>query len=141
MNTPQTSTAALTAISPSPTITDPSARTDTPSDGVRRSFVVSAWAVPTMVVGQFAMLAIVPVVLVLRSARRDQTSRAVRAWAVGLGAAYTASLAMWAVGPDRERSLSKDMHPAIAALIVTTSLGLLATHYLSRRRDNRTATR
>ncbi|MER7859411.1 hypothetical protein DMC64_21320 [Amycolatopsis sp. WAC 04197] len=36
-----------------------------------RAVIVSAWAVPIMVVGQFAMLAIVPVALVLIGTLRD----------------------------------------------------------------------
>jgi hypothetical protein len=83
---------------------------------------VAAWAVPVMVVGQFAMLAIAPLVYVLVRTFRDARLGALRWWAAGLGVAYATPLALWAIRPDRAPSLSKDMHPALAAVVVAAGV-------------------
>lgn len=69
-----------------------------------RWVVVSAWTVPFLVVGQFAMVAVLPVVLVLVGSLRDSRLRALRPWAVALAAAYATPLVLWIVGPDRARA-------------------------------------
>jgi hypothetical protein len=106
---------------------------------VPRSVVISASAVPVLIVGQFAMVAIVPVALVLIGTLRDARLRALRWWAAALGAAYALPLALWAIGPDRAPSLSKDMHPAFAALVVAASVAVLGALYVIRRRGTRSA--
>lgn len=63
--------------------------------GARRAplrVIISAWAVPILVVGQFAMLAIVPVTLVVMGTLRDSRLRALRWWAVALAATYATPL-------------------------------------------------
>jgi hypothetical protein len=102
----------------------------TPVRASRRTSVhVAAWAVPVMVVGQFAMLAIFPLAYVLVRTFRDARLRALRWWAAALGVAYATPLVLWAIGPDRAPSLSKDMHPALAAVVVAAgvayAIGLL----------------
>ncbi len=87
-----------------------------------RSAIISAWAVPVMVLGQFAMIAIVPVALVLIGTLRDARLKALRWGAIALTAAYATPLALWAIGPERAQSLSKDMHPVFAAIIVAVGL-------------------
>jgi hypothetical protein len=104
-----------------------------------RSVLYSACAVPVLVVGQFAMLAIVPVALVLVGTLRDARLRALRWWAVALAAAYATPLVLWAVGPDRAPSLSKDMHPALAALIVVAAVAFAVAFQVRRRRSAPTA--
>lgn len=98
------------------------------------SVLVSAWAVPIMIVGQFAMLAIVPVALVLISTLRDTRLKALRWGAIALTAAYATPLALWAIGPERAQSLSKDMHPVFAAIIVTVGLALAVAYPVLRRK-------
>jgi hypothetical protein len=98
-----------------------------------RKFLISALAVPVMVVGQFAMLAIIPVAIVLTTALRDARLRALRWWAAGLAAAYATPLVLWAIGPDRAPSLSKDMHPALAAVIVAASVALVVAYFVKTR--------
>jgi hypothetical protein len=94
-----------------------------PARRTRRTSVhVAAWAVPAMVVGQFAMLAVIPLAYVLVRTFRDARLRALRWWAAGLGVAYATPLVLWAIGPDRAPSLSKDMHPALAAVIVAAGV-------------------
>src|SRR4051794_18486282 len=82
-----------------------------------RSVIISAWAIPLMVIGQFAMVAIVPVTLLIRGTLRDPHLRPLRWWAIAVAAAYATPLVLWAVGPDRTPSLSKDMDPPFAAVI------------------------
>lgn len=104
------------------------------------SMIVSAWAVPVLIVGQFAMLAVVPVAVVLIGTFRSARLRALRGWAVALAGAYAVPLTMWAIGPDRAPSLSKDMHPVVAALVVATSVVVaVAFHVVGRRASALTA--
>jgi drug/metabolite transporter (DMT)-like permease len=98
------------------------------------SIVVSAWSVPVLIVGQFAMLAVVPVAVVLVGALRDRRLRALRWWAAALAGAYATPLILWAVGPDRAPSLSKDMEPGLAALVVAAAAAVIvAVHVIGRR--------
>lgn len=95
---------------------------------------VASWAVPVMVVGQFALIAGLPVMIVLVGAHRSVRDRAVR-WATTLLAvAYAVPLVVWLARPDGAQSLSKDMHPVFAALIVATSAAVIATLHRSRTR-------
>jgi hypothetical protein len=112
----------------------PATRPESPSRRTPRSVVISAWAVPVLVIGQFAMLAIVPVALVLIVTLRDARLRTLRWWAVALAAAYATPLVLWAVGPDRAPSLSKDMHPALAAVVVVAALAYAVAVPILRRR-------
>lgn len=99
-----------------------------------RTVIISIWAVPVLVVGQFAMLAIVPVTLALVASLRHAHLRGLRRWTTVLAAAYATPLILWAIGPDRAPSLSKDMHPVFAALIVAAALAAAAAFHLGRRR-------
>jgi hypothetical protein len=56
---------------------------------------------------------------------RNPRLRRLRAWAAGLAALYAISLALWAIGPDRAPSLSKDMAPPLAVLIILGATALL----------------
>lgn len=93
---------------------------------------VSAWAVPVLIIGQFAMVAIVPVVITLIGTLRGTRRRALRWWAVALAAAYAIPLILWAIGPERAPSLSKDMHPLLAALMVAVAIGYQVVRLRSR---------
>lgn len=115
--------------SPSPASTAISAR----SGRIPRYVLVSAWSIPILVIGQFAMLAIVPVALVVFGALRHAQLRSVRWWAVLLGAIYATPLAIWLLRPDGARSLSRDMHPAFLVLIVAASALLLVRIYTRKR--------
>jgi hypothetical protein len=110
--------------------------------GARSSRSVAVWAaaVPVLVIGQFAMVAVVPVVLVVVGTLRNARLRALRWWAGGLAAAYALPLALWAIGPERAPSLSEDMHPLLAALIVAAAIAFLGALLLGRRRSARSST-
>jgi hypothetical protein len=107
---------------------------DRTSRRAARTVIISAWAVPVLVVGQFAMLAIVPVSLALTATLRHAELRALRPWTAILATTYASALILWAAGPDRAPSLSKDMHPASAALIVAASLATITAFHLHRRK-------
>ncbi|MBU2666151.1 hypothetical protein KOI35_21870 [Actinoplanes bogorensis] len=103
-----------------------------------RSVAISAWSVPVLVVGQFAMVALIPVLIVLITVLRDARLHALRWWAVALAAVYATALILWAALPDRAPSLSKDLHPATATLIIATAAATaIACHVL--RRSSRSA--
>ena len=121
------------------TVTPTAAPVPTDADRTPRSVLVAAWAVPVMIVGGFAMLAIVPVTAVVVGVLRDVRLRALRWWAAALAVAYATPLALWAIGPDRAPSLTKDMHPALAATVVAVSAGLLTALHLRRWRRGRSA--
>lgn len=99
-----------------------------------RSVIISAWAVPIMIIGQFAMIAIVPVALVLIGTLRDARLKALRWGAFALTAAYLTPLALWAIGPERAQSLSKDMHPVFAAIIVAVGTAFAVAYHVLRRK-------
>lgn len=90
-----------------------------------RSVVISAWAVPVLVLGQFSMLAVVPVVLVLVGTLRHPGLRSLRPYSTALAVAYATPLAIWILRPDGAPSLSKDMHPVFLVLIVAAAAALL----------------
>lgn len=90
-----------------------------------RSFLISAWSVPVLVIGQFALLAVVPVLVVLFRSLRDARLREVRPWAVGLGLVYATPLAIWLIRPNGAPSLSKDINPGFVVLIVIAAALLL----------------
>jgi hypothetical protein len=99
-----------------------------------RAAAVSAGLVAVMVVGQFAMLAVVPVAVVVVSTWRNVGLRALRWWAATLALAYATPLVLWAIGPDRAPSLSKDMHPALAAVVVAAAVAYVVAWFVVRRR-------
>ncbi|MGW5735142.1 MULTISPECIES: hypothetical protein [Streptomyces] len=94
---------------------------------------VSAWAVPLMVVGQFALLAGIPVVLALVGAFRRVADRAVRRAAALVAVTFAIPLVVWLTRPDGAQSLSKDMHPGFTGLIVAVSAVFLVTLHRARR--------
>jgi hypothetical protein len=105
-------------------------RTDRPGSPL---VLISAWAVPVLVLGQFAMLAVIPVALVLIGSLRNTRDRALHRWAATLTVAYAVPLALWAIGPDRAPSLSKDMHPVFAGIVVAAAIAVAVVNHLRRR--------
>lgn len=100
-----------------------------------KSVIISACLVPVMVIGQFAMLAIVPVALVLIGTLRNPDLKPLRWWSAALAAVYATPLALWAIGPDRAPSLSKDMAPVFVWLISAAAVALIAVFSALRRRS------
>lgn len=106
----------------------------------KRSVLVSAVAVPVLVLTGFAMLAIIPMAFLVRGTFRDPELRALRNWAALLAGVYALPLALWAILPDRAPSLTKDMHPAFVPAIVAAALLFLARYAVDRRRDRQLGT-
>lgn len=90
-----------------------------------RSVIVSTWAIPVMVVGQFAFLAFIPVAIMLINTFRDARSRALLGWVGALGVVYAVPFLMWVLNPQRAESLSKDIDPVFVGLIVAVSAVVL----------------
>jgi len=120
-------------ITPNPN-TPEAAATDRPRRRIPLYLTIAAWAVPVMVVGQFAMLAIVPLAVVVVGVIADQRAHGLRPWVALLTVTYLTPLAIWILRPDGAQSLSRDMHPAFIVLIAAVSLVVLAKIHWSRRR-------
>jgi len=101
---------------------------------IPRRVVISAWAVPVMVLGQFSFFAAIPVAVIVVAVLRRVRTRATRWWAIALGALYATPLAIWALRPDRAPSLSKDMSPAFVVLIVAAAIGVIVSAHRTRTR-------
>jgi hypothetical protein len=95
---------------------------------------VSSWAVPVMVLGQFSLVAGVPVAIALVGALRHAGDRTVRWAAALLAVTYAIPLVIWLARPDGAPSLSRDMHPAFVGLIVAASAVLIVSIHRARRR-------
>jgi len=95
---------------------------------------ISAWAVPVMVIGQFSMLAVVPVAIAAIATLVDARVRPLRWWAGLLAVVYAAPLTIWLLRPDGAQSLSKDMHPVFVGLIVAVSAVFLVKIHTRRKR-------
>ncbi|WP_309619798.1 hypothetical protein [Salinibacterium sp.] len=100
-----------------------------------RYALISAIAIPVLLIGQFAMVAIVPVLLILVGALRDARIKPLRWWAALLTALYATPLVIWALRSDPAQSLSKDIHPVFVGLISAAALAIIVT--LLRRRGSR----
>ena len=94
---------------------------------------ISAWAVPVLMIGQFALVSAIPVALIAYAAFRDTRVRALRWWAAALAALYVAPLALWLTRDGGAESLSKDIHPAFVALVSMAALVIAAKIHRSHR--------
>lgn len=91
------------------------------------SVMIAAWSAPILVAVDFALLAVVPVTVVLVRSLRRSRLRALR-WPAGLLAAvYTTPLTLWLLDPARAGSLSKHIEWVWVALIVAASAVVLLT--------------
>ena len=100
-----------------------------------RAVVIAAGAVPVLVAGQFALLAGIPVAVVLVGTLRDPRLRPLRWWTAALTAAYAIPVATWLIGPSDAPSLSKYLNPAATAAIAGVGLVVAVAHHLARRRS------
>lgn len=96
-------------------------------------FHIAAWSVPLLVLGQFAMLAILPLAALVIATLADARVRALRWWTGLLAVLYLTPLAVWLIRPDGAASLSKDMHPVFIVLIVLAGAALLGKIYTRKR--------
>jgi uncharacterized membrane protein len=96
-----------------------------------KAVLVAAWAFPVMVLGQFALLAGIPVAIVLA---RTPRSRAARWWSGLMAAAYVVPLAVWLLGPSTAPSLSKSLSPVATGVITAVGAAAAVGLHLVRRR-------
>ena len=96
-----------------------------------KAVLVAAWAFPIFVLGQFALIAGIPVAIVLA---RTLRSRAARWWSALAGAAYVIPLAVWLLGPSTAPSLSKSLSPVATGVITVAGVVAAAGLHLVRRR-------
>jgi hypothetical protein len=99
-----------------------------------RVVAVCAVLVPLMVATGFAMLAIVPLGILVHRVRTRAWLARLRPWTTVLAVAYAVPLVLWAALPDRAPSLTKDMHPAVAVAVVVVGLVHLAAYLREWRR-------
>ena len=95
---------------------------------------IAAWSVPALVLGQFALLAVIPVAVIMIGTLVNARARALRWWAGLLTAVYLTPLAIWILREDGAQSLAKDIHPVFVGLIVLASVAFLVKIYTRRRR-------
>ncbi|MEU7791689.1 hypothetical protein [Amycolatopsis sp. NPDC049159] len=104
----------------------------TPARRTSIAVLVAAWAVPVMVLGQFAFLAVIPIAVVLVGALRAKNS--LRWWAFGLTAGYAALVAAWLLGPSSAPSLSKFLSPVATGIFAAAGAAVAIAALVSRRR-------
>ncbi|RSD20857.1 hypothetical protein [Amycolatopsis eburnea] len=107
------------------TTTAPARRTST-------AVLIAAWAVPVMVLGQFAFLTVLPIAVVLAGALRAGNS--LRWWASGLAAGYAALIGAWLLGPGDAPSLSKFLSPVATGIFAAAGAAVAIAAVVSRRR-------
>lgn len=101
-----------------------------------RTAIISAYAATILVPTGFAKIAIAPVILVLAATLAGLSMR--RLWwaAAALFVVYAIPFVQYAVNPDREQSLSKDMDPAWWVIIPVVGIVYIVAYHLGRaRRD------
>jgi len=119
------------------TTTTPSPRGDTrtrPRPHTPLFIRIAAWSVPVLMVGQFALLAVIPVAAIVVGTLINSRARALRWWAALLGIVYATPLAVWIIRPDSAQSLSKDIHPALLTAVVVASIAFLFAMYSRSRK-------
>lgn len=95
---------------------------------------IAGWTIPLLLLGGFAMVALVPVLIVLIGSFTDIRARYLRPWTAAVAALYSIPLVILNVRPDPAASLTKDMHPVLLILIVASAAALLVRLYIGSRR-------
>lgn len=95
--------------------------------------LITAWSVPALVLGQFALLSGIPLIALLVSSLRNSQPRALRWWSAGLAAVYLGVLALWALSPESAPSLSKSMNPTVTAFFVASGVAVAIAHHVRKR--------
>ncbi|MGK3201466.1 hypothetical protein [Amycolatopsis sp. MEPSY49] len=98
---------------------------------ITRGVLVAAWAFPVMVLGQFALLAGIPVAIVLARTARSPVARR---WSALMTTAYVVPLAGWLLGPGTAPSLSKSLSPVATGVVAAAGAVAAAGLHVARRR-------
>lgn len=114
------------------TITNPPAPRPLP-----KTPAIAASVAAVMVAGGFAMLAVVPIILTLASTLWSARSRPLRSWAGAAAGPYTVGLLIWVLRANPAPSLTKDLHPVLAVLIIAAALTVVVRYAVLARRSRR----
>jgi peptidoglycan/LPS O-acetylase OafA/YrhL len=101
---------------------------------LERTAVISAWIATILVPTGFAKIAIAPIALMLLATLVGPTMRRLRWAALVVAGAYAIPFTLYAVNPDRARSLSRDMDPIWWVVIPLLGVVYLVAYYRGRRR-------
>ncbi|WP_406640989.1 hypothetical protein [Amycolatopsis sp. WGS_07] len=94
--------------------------------------LITAWSVPALVLGQFALLSGIPLAALLISSFRNSQPPALRWWSAGLAAVYFGVLALWLANPESAPSLSKSMNPAVTGFFVASGVVVAIAHHVRK---------
>jgi hypothetical protein len=97
--------------------------------------LIAAWLVPVFVLGQFALMAGLPIAVVLIGTLRDARLRTLRWWTGAVAAAYAVPLAVWLIGPGSAPSLSKFLSPVATGVVAAVGVAVAIAHHVGRRRS------
>jgi hypothetical protein len=97
--------------------------------------LIAAWLVPVFVLGQFALMAGLPIAVLLIGTLRDARLRALHWWTGAVTAAYAVPLAVWLIGPSSAPSLSKFLSPVATGAVVAVAVAVAIAHHVGRRRS------
>ncbi|MFD2466518.1 hypothetical protein [Amycolatopsis silviterrae] len=103
-----------------------------PAPRVSLPILVTAWSVPALVLGQFALISGIPLAALLISSLRNSQPPALRWWSAGLTAVYLGVLALWLSNPESAPSLSKSMNPAVTAVFVASGVVVAIAHHVRK---------
>jgi hypothetical protein len=93
-----------------------------PTRSVPLYVIIASIAAVVLVIGQFAMIALVPVLVTTIAAFVDPRLGWLRWWALALITAYGIPLAIYTLRDDPAPSLSKDLHPVAFVIVVAVAL-------------------
>ena len=106
-----------------------------PLRGAPLTVIVAAWSVPVLVIGQFAWLGTLPVALVLIGTFwAGRRLRPLRWPAIALATTYAVPYIIWKTRTDPAPSLSKDINPSLAVLVVGAAVAVIIAFHLARGR-------
>lgn len=97
---------------------------------------IAAWAVPVLVVGDFALLATAPVLVLLIGGFTSRRGRYMRWWVSALAIIYAIPLVQYLTDRDAQ-SLSKDLSATWFVLITVAAGAALVRFYLGDRGGRR----
>lgn len=124
----------MTSTTPRSTAGSPAAGRNRLGRIVARTAIISAYVATILVPTGFAKIAIAPVILVFAATLAGPSLR--RLWwaASALFIVYAIPFVQYAVNPNREQSLSKDMDPVWWVIIPVVGIVYIVAYHLGRAR-------
>ncbi|WP_049758765.1 hypothetical protein [Renibacterium salmoninarum] len=75
-----------------------------------------------------------PILFILAATVANRHLRRLTPWVIVVAIAYAVPLGVWLLRPDPASGLSKDIHPALAGVLIAAALGYAAAGHFIRRR-------